>query len=98
MAIEAVDNLDESKDVPINDVCGCFALDCIGQIICSVDFQAVKDPNNDLIKRAKNFFNMPVFVISAVAPKVSLFFGLSIINQETKKYFTDLSSNVVEQR
>ncbi len=41
---------------------------------------------------------MTVFIFSSLLPKAALFLGLSIMNKETKKYFTDISSNLIEQR
>nr|APH81385.1 cytochrome P450 CYP3024A3 [Tigriopus kingsejongensis] len=99
----ALDLIESLKKVPHDEVlvekyAGYFAMDCIGRIVFSMDFQTAKSEGNEFVRHGDNFFEVWRFALSSMLPQVSKIFNISVFNPKSVEYFLKLTAGVLNGR
>lgn len=99
-ALDVIDAIGNSPDgeVDMEKLTGHYAIDCIGRIVFSMDFQTIKSNGNEIVTNGDKFFDIWRFFFSTSLPKIARLFNVSVMNPKTANFFISMSENILKGR
>ncbi|TRY76240.1 hypothetical protein TCAL_09228 [Tigriopus californicus] len=99
-ALDVIDSLKKCQNGVANMelYSGYFAMDCIGRIVFSIDFQTTKSGGNDFVKYGDGFFESWRFAFASLIPSVAKNLNFAMFNPKSTGFFLKLAHSVLSGR
>nr|AIL94146.1 cytochrome P450 CYP3024A3 [Tigriopus japonicus] len=99
-ALDVIDCLKKSPNgiADLELYSGYFAMDCIGRIVFSMDFQTAKSGGNEFVKYGDGFFESWRFMVASVLPSAAKHLNIAVFNPKSSGFFLRLAHQVLSGR
>ena len=76
----------DSVELDVDPLCKRFALDVIGRVVFSMDFEAIEKPEGNIyMKMGGDFLSIWRFLLGVILPKVCYWFQIPVIEPRCSK-------------
>jgi cytochrome P450 len=89
---------DSAQEVCMDEVIGCYTMDCISKTVFSIDIDAHKNPDSDFMQNGKAIISPWRFAVSALFPQIAALTGVSVFNFNALSFFGKLAREMIRQR
>lgn len=85
-------------EVDMEKLTGHYAIDCIGRIVFSMDFQTIKSDGNEIVTNGDGFFETWRFFLTMSIPRVAKLFSISIFKPQSVNFFLNMTEKILQGR